>query len=115
MGLRFLRADPDRQLSSEWSCGILPGFTGNPTGSEGTRRMSDEIPAYPLAGWTTHALPDAAALVTLHLVPNPRALVTGERHLVKVKMTPAQARDLSDVLLRLAELTERSMPTTIGN
>jgi hypothetical protein len=62
--------------------------------------------ASPLAGWTTESLPDAAALLTLCPVPNPRALVTGERQLVGVKMTGAQSRELSGVLLQLAESTE---------
>lgn len=68
--------------------------------------MAESIKMTPLAGWTTHTLPQKHLLLTLDVIPSEQALQTGERLAYRVPMSSSQACELAAALLTGAEAAE---------
>jgi hypothetical protein len=74
------------------------------------------VAAFPLCGYAAHSLTGANVLMVWEVVPEERALQTGERLTVPMSMTAAQARKVGEMLLRTAAASEMGQaPTTSRN
>ncbi len=60
----------------------------------------------PLAGWETFIPYGMACGLRLHYVTNEVMLLSGNSEALPLVLTPAQARELADVLVRLAHKAE---------
>lgn len=66
------------------------------------------IKTCPLTGWDAFVPFGMGVGVRAHFVRTEAELLRAERHYLPLVMTPSQARELAQVLLRTAEAAERS-------
>lgn len=74
--------------------------------------MAEDIRLCPLTSYAAATMPGDSGMLDLEFVRTPEELETGVRHRLRLAMSRAQARELGQMILRMAEMPHIPQPPT---